>query len=176
MSNIPRKMLHEFTPRSIIQAPSGSRNRCGIIGEAPATCTVCSSGRVRGSAHVRAVPAFCAHRHSVPAYRRRGRHPLDQGLPRLFARSRLQRHRPCGTNGEAPSLSVDERRLVVEATVIAADGMPVIAGTGAAALPDAIRVDPARLLGGRRRRAGHAAVLLPASTQRRGHDVVSAPF
>ena len=45
---------------------------------------------------------------------------------------------PCGTNGEAPSLSVDERRLVVEATVNAADGMPVIAGTGAAALPDAI--------------------------------------
>jgi len=30
---------------------------------------------------------------------------------------------------EKPSLSVDERRLVVEATVIAADGMPVIAGT-----------------------------------------------
>jgi 4-hydroxy-tetrahydrodipicolinate synthase len=45
---------------------------------------------------------------------------------------------PCGTNGEAPSLSVDERRLVVEATVLAADGMAVIAGTGASALPDAI--------------------------------------
>ena len=45
---------------------------------------------------------------------------------------------PCGTNGEAPSLSVDERRLVVEATMLAADGMPIIAGTGAAALPDAI--------------------------------------
>ena len=45
---------------------------------------------------------------------------------------------PCGTNGEAPSLSVDERRLVLEAALAAADGMPVIAGTGAAALPDAI--------------------------------------
>jgi 4-hydroxy-tetrahydrodipicolinate synthase len=45
---------------------------------------------------------------------------------------------PCGTNGEAPSLSVDERRLVVEAVLAAANGMPVIAGTGAAALPDAI--------------------------------------
>jgi len=45
---------------------------------------------------------------------------------------------PCGTNGEASSLSVDERRLVVEAALAAAGGMPVIAGTGAAALPDAI--------------------------------------
>jgi 4-hydroxy-tetrahydrodipicolinate synthase len=45
---------------------------------------------------------------------------------------------PCGTNGEAPSLSVDERRLVLETALSAAEGMPVIAGTGAAALPDAI--------------------------------------
>jgi 4-hydroxy-tetrahydrodipicolinate synthase len=45
---------------------------------------------------------------------------------------------PCGTNGEAPSLSVAERQRVVEAALDAADGMPVIAGTGAAALPDAI--------------------------------------
>lgn len=45
---------------------------------------------------------------------------------------------PCGTNGEAPSLSVSERMQVVEAAIAAADGMPVIAGTGAAALPDAI--------------------------------------
>jgi len=45
---------------------------------------------------------------------------------------------PCGTNGEAPSLSVHERRLVVEAALADAHGMPVIAGTGAAALPDAI--------------------------------------
>jgi 4-hydroxy-tetrahydrodipicolinate synthase len=45
---------------------------------------------------------------------------------------------PCGTNGEAPSLSVAERLLVVEAALSAADGMFVVAGTGAAALPDAI--------------------------------------
>lgn len=45
---------------------------------------------------------------------------------------------PCGTNGEAASLSVNERQLVVEATLDAAGAMPVIAGTGAAALPDAI--------------------------------------
>ncbi len=45
---------------------------------------------------------------------------------------------PCGTNGEAPSLSVEERRLVVEAALSASEGMCVVAGTGAAALPDAI--------------------------------------
>lgn len=45
---------------------------------------------------------------------------------------------PCGTNGEAPSLSVDERRRVVEAALSAAGGMMVVPGTGAAALPDAI--------------------------------------
>jgi 4-hydroxy-tetrahydrodipicolinate synthase len=45
---------------------------------------------------------------------------------------------PCGTNGEAPSLSVQERQLVVEVALSAAEGMPVIAGTGASALPDAI--------------------------------------
>ncbi len=45
---------------------------------------------------------------------------------------------PCGTNGEAASLSVAERQRVVEAAMDAAGAMPVIAGTGAAALPDAI--------------------------------------
>jgi 4-hydroxy-tetrahydrodipicolinate synthase len=45
---------------------------------------------------------------------------------------------PCGTNGEAASLSVTERQQVLEAALAAADGMPVIAGTGAAALPDAV--------------------------------------
>ncbi len=44
----------------------------------------------------------------------------------------------CGTNGEAASLGVSERQAVLEAVLAAADGMPVIAGTGAAALPDAI--------------------------------------
>ncbi len=45
---------------------------------------------------------------------------------------------PCGTNGEAPSLSVAERMQVVETAIAAANGLRVIAGTGAAALPDAI--------------------------------------
>ncbi len=45
---------------------------------------------------------------------------------------------PCGTNGEAASLSIAERRAVVEATMAAAGDMPVIPGTGASALSDAI--------------------------------------
>lgn len=45
---------------------------------------------------------------------------------------------PCGTNGEAASLSVSERQQVAEAALAAAGDMPVIVGTGAAALPDAI--------------------------------------
>ena len=47
---------------------------------------------------------------------------------------------PCGTNGEAASLSVQERMAVTETALAAgrALGMPVIVGTGAAALPDAV--------------------------------------
>lgn len=44
----------------------------------------------------------------------------------------------CGTNGEAASLSVSERQAVLEAVLDAAGPMPVVAGTGAAALPDAV--------------------------------------
>ncbi len=47
---------------------------------------------------------------------------------------------PCGTNGEAASLSVTERKQVAEAARAAALDMPVIVGTGAAALPDAIEL------------------------------------
>jgi len=47
---------------------------------------------------------------------------------------------PCGTNGEAASLSVTERMQVTETALTSARKleMPVIAGTGAAALPDSI--------------------------------------
>lgn len=45
---------------------------------------------------------------------------------------------PCGTNGEAASLSVDERVRVMKAAMAGAGDMPVIVGTGAAALTDAI--------------------------------------
>ncbi len=47
---------------------------------------------------------------------------------------------PCGTNGEAASLSVEERIQVTEAALAAAreHGLAVIAGTGASALTDAV--------------------------------------
>lgn len=45
---------------------------------------------------------------------------------------------PCGTNGEAASLSVAERMQVTEAALAAAADLPVVVGAGAAALPDAI--------------------------------------
>jgi 4-hydroxy-tetrahydrodipicolinate synthase len=47
---------------------------------------------------------------------------------------------PCGTNGEAASLSVEERIAVTEVALEAGHdhGMPVIVGTGASALTDAI--------------------------------------
>jgi 4-hydroxy-tetrahydrodipicolinate synthase len=44
----------------------------------------------------------------------------------------------CGTNGEAASLSVTERQAVLETTLKATRRLQVVAGTGAAALPDAI--------------------------------------
>jgi 4-hydroxy-tetrahydrodipicolinate synthase len=44
----------------------------------------------------------------------------------------------CGTNGEAPSLSVAERQAVLESALAAAGSLTVVAGTGASALPDAI--------------------------------------
>ncbi len=47
---------------------------------------------------------------------------------------------PCGTNGEAASLSVAERKQVAEAARAAALDMPVIVGAGAAALPDAVEL------------------------------------
>jgi 4-hydroxy-tetrahydrodipicolinate synthase len=57
----------------------------------------------------------------------------------------LQAHRcdgivACGTNGEAASLSIEERQAVLETALRAAGNLPVIAGTGAAALPDAIKL------------------------------------
>jgi 4-hydroxy-tetrahydrodipicolinate synthase len=72
---------------------------------------------------------------------------------------------PCGTNGEAPSLSIEERQLVVEAALSAADGMAVIAGTGAAALPDAIALTRHAFLAG-----ADAVLVMPPFYYRRPPD------
>lgn len=45
---------------------------------------------------------------------------------------------PLGTNGEGPSLSVDERKAVIDTVVAHADGMAVVPGTGCASLPDTV--------------------------------------
>jgi 4-hydroxy-tetrahydrodipicolinate synthase len=57
-----------------------------------------------------------------PAIRRLARRQLDQGIHFLV---------PCGTTGESPTLSADERRRVVELVVEEASGRaPVLAGAG----------------------------------------------
>ncbi|MBI4308168.1 MAG: dihydrodipicolinate synthase family protein [Chloroflexi bacterium] len=47
---------------------------------------------------------------------------------------------PCGTNGEGPSLSVAERKALIDAVLAHRQGLAVVAGTGFAALPDTIEV------------------------------------
>lgn len=47
---------------------------------------------------------------------------------------------PLGTNGEGPSLSVAERKAVIETVVAAAGGLTVVPGTGCASLVDTIEL------------------------------------
>ncbi len=46
----------------------------------------------------------------------------------------------CGTNGEGVSLSVEERKRLLECALLYRDGLSVIAGTGAASVTDAIEL------------------------------------
>ncbi len=51
---------------------------------------------------------------------------------------------PCGTTGESPTLTDDERRIVIETTVAAAAGrVPVVAGTGTNDTPHSIAMTKA---------------------------------
>lgn len=43
---------------------------------------------------------------------------------------------PMGTNGEGPSMSLDERKAVVDMAIDASQGLAVVPGTGCANLPD----------------------------------------
>lgn len=47
---------------------------------------------------------------------------------------------PCGTNGEATSLSVDERKSVLETVLANRGDLLVVAGTGAASVTDAVEL------------------------------------
>jgi dihydrodipicolinate synthase/N-acetylneuraminate lyase len=46
----------------------------------------------------------------------------------------------CGTNGEAASMSVDERKRILEAALACRGDFAIVAATGAAALPDALEM------------------------------------
>jgi 4-hydroxy-tetrahydrodipicolinate synthase len=63
---------------------------------------------------------------------------------------------PCGTTGESPTLSEDEHRAVVEATVAEAGAVPVVAGAGSADTRHAVALVRSA------RRAGAAAALAVA--------------
>ena len=62
-----------------------------------------------------------------------------------------------GTNGEGPSVGLEERRRVVETVVAQRGGMGVVAGAGCVALPDTIRAANAALEAG-----ADAVALLPS--------------
>jgi 4-hydroxy-tetrahydrodipicolinate synthase len=91
--------------------------------------------------------------------------PLDEGLAfdrqtqashlRWLASERLDGALVLGTNGEFPSLSLDERRAVAEGATAADSGLDLILGVGSCALPEALAmVDLAASL-------GYDAVLCP---------------
>ncbi|WP_227379349.1 dihydrodipicolinate synthase family protein [Haladaptatus halobius] len=64
---------------------------------------------------------------------------------------------PAGTTGEFASLTSEEYRVVLETTVAAADGMPVMAGTAATTVPGTLgRIETAADIG-----ADAALVVLP---------------
>ena len=47
---------------------------------------------------------------------------------------------PCGTNGEGPSLNVDERKVVIDVVLAHRQSLGVVAGTGFASLTDTIEM------------------------------------
>lgn len=61
---------------------------------------------------------------------------------------------PLGTNGEGPSLSVDERKAVIDTVMAHADGLTVVPGTGCASLTDTVELTRYAL------RAGAASALV----------------
>jgi 4-hydroxy-tetrahydrodipicolinate synthase len=63
---------------------------------------------------------------------------------------------PCGTTGEGPSLSLDERRAVIETVLRHRGNLRVIAGTGCANLPETITATRFAL-----ERGAEAAMVLP---------------
>jgi 4-hydroxy-tetrahydrodipicolinate synthase len=63
---------------------------------------------------------------------------------------------PCGTTGEGPSLSLTERKAVIDACLAARGALSVIPGTGCANLPETIEASRYAL-----ERGANAAMILP---------------
>ena len=93
-----------------------------------------------------------------PAVRRLARRQIDLGTHFLV---------PCGTTGEVPTLSAEERRRVVEIVVDEAGGKtPVLAGAGGYDTREVAHAAAEMHAAGRRRPAFGDAVLQPADAGR----------
>lgn len=73
---------------------------------------------------------------------------------------------PCGTTGEGPSFSVDQRRDIIEHVISLQNGAPVIAGTGCQSLADTIALTTAATNAG----AGACLVLPPFFFKQAGEN------
>ena len=100
------------------------------------------------------VTPFAAGRVDEAAFRDLVEWQIDEGSNGLV---------PCGTTGEAATLSIEEHRRVIEIAVEVARGrVPVIAGCGSNNTAHAIELTRIAKAGRRRRRAARAALLQPA--------------
>ncbi|MBI2906093.1 MAG: dihydrodipicolinate synthase family protein [Chloroflexi bacterium] len=63
---------------------------------------------------------------------------------------------PLGTNGEGPSVSLEERKQVIDTVLAHRGGLAVVAGTGCAALPDTIKASRYAL-----ERGADAVIIVP---------------
>ncbi len=81
-------------------------------------------------------------------------HSLEIDLPWVVDHMRVIRERgvdgvvPSGTNGEGPSMSLDERRRLIDVVLENKDNMLVIPGTGCASLTDTIALTKYALVSG----------------------------
>ncbi len=81
-------------------------------------------------------------------------HSLEIDLPWVVDHMRVIRERgvdgvvPSGTNGEGPSMSLDERRRLIDVVLENKDDMLVIPGTGCASLTDTIALTKYALVSG----------------------------
>ncbi len=79
---------------------------------------------------------------------------LEIDLPWIVDHMRMIKERgvdgvvPSGTNGEGPSMSLDERRRLIDTVLENRDGMLVIPGTGCASLTDTIALTKHALVSG----------------------------